>query len=57
MFVLFNTHGDLDVILASLCGALAYIITQRNFDILRQSVAFLFLFPWELLLKMLLWKS
>ena len=40
MFGMFNAYGDLEVILASLCGAMAYIITQRHFDILRQSVAF-----------------
>lgn len=40
MSALFRIHDDLSVIVASLCGALSYIITQRHFDRLRQSVAF-----------------
>ncbi|OAD98012.1 putative holin [Pantoea sp. OXWO6B1] len=40
MSLALSIHDDLSVIVASLSGALAYIITQRHFDRFRQSVAF-----------------
>jgi hypothetical protein len=40
MSLALKIHDDLSIIVASLSGALAYIITQRHFDRFRQSVAF-----------------
>lgn len=40
MYVPVQSYNDLSVIVASLCGAMVWVMTQRSFDYRKQSIGF-----------------